>query len=85
VAEALPSPVREAVLAEQAGETRLLPLLSDEEAAVLGRLAPDEAVSVDDLTERCGRTVSELLALLLSLEIKGAVKAAPGNRYLRRL
>ncbi len=85
VAEALPSPFREAVLAERPGETRPLPLLSEEEAAVLGRLAPDEAVSIDELTERCGRTVSELLALLLSLEIKGAVKAAPGKRYLRSL
>jgi DNA processing protein len=85
VAEALPSPVREAVLAEKAGETRPLPFVSDEEAAVLGRLAPDEAVSVDELTERCGRTVPEMLALLLSLEIKGAVKAAPGQRYLRSL
>jgi len=85
VAEALPSPVREAVLAEKAGETRPLPFLSDEEAAVLGRLEPDEALSIDELTERCGRTVSELLVLLLSLEIKGAVKAAPGKRYLRSL
>jgi len=35
--------------------------------------------------ERSGRTVSELLALLLSLEIKGAVKAAPGKCYVRSL
>jgi DNA processing protein len=85
VAEALPSPVREAVLAEGPGRTRLLPLLSEEEAAVLDRLAPDEAVSIDALMERSGRTVSELLALLLSLEIKGAVKAAPGKCYVRSL
>jgi DNA processing protein len=84
VAAALPSPVREAVLAERPGETRPLPMLSDEEAAVLGRLRPDEAVTVDDLTERSDRPVSELLGLLMGLEIKGLVRVVPGQRYMRR-
>jgi DNA processing protein len=83
VAEELPSPLREALLATRKGETRPLPLLTEEEAAVLARLKPDEPVSVDALVEESGRTVSELLGTLLALEIKGVATQRPGKLYLR--
>jgi DNA processing protein len=84
-AEELPSPVREVVLARREGETRPLPLLTDEEAAVLALLKPDEAATVDELLESCGRPVPEILVSLLNLEIKGFVVPGPGRSYMRRL
>jgi DNA processing protein len=85
VAEELPSPLRESLLAQRAGETRPLPLMTEDEAAVFGLLKADEAMSVDDLTEASGRSVSELLVLLLNLELKGAVAATAGRHYQRRM
>jgi predicted Rossmann fold nucleotide-binding protein DprA/Smf involved in DNA uptake len=40
---------------------------------------------VDELLERTELSISELLTILLGLEIKGVVAAAPGKRYLRRM
>ena len=85
VAEELPSPLRESLLAERPGETRPLPLMTADEAAVFGLLKADEATPIDDLIEASGRSASELLVLLLDLELKGAVAATAGRRYLRRI
>ena len=85
VAEELPSPLRESLLAQRPGETQPLPLLTEEEAAVFALLKPDAPTSIDDLTEACGRSVSELLVVLLNLELKGAATATAGRQYLRRL
>jgi DNA processing protein len=85
VAEELPSPLRESLLAQRSGETRPLPLLTGDEAAVFGLLKADEATSIDDLIEASGRSASELLVLLLNLELKGAVTATAGRNYLRRM
>jgi DNA processing protein len=85
VAEELPSPLRESLLAQRPGGTRPLPLLTGEEAAVLALLAADAPTSIDDLTERSGRSVSELLVVLLNLELKGAAKATAGRHYLRSM
>jgi DNA processing protein len=40
---------------------------------------------VDELLERTDLSVSELLTVLLSLEIKGVAAQVPGKRFLRRL
>jgi len=85
VAEELPSPFREALLAQQPGETASLPLLSDAEAAVWGLLSPDVPAHVDQLLERTEFSISELLTILLELEIKGVAAEVPGKRYLRRM
>lgn len=85
VAEELPSPFREALLAQRPGETAPLPLLTDAEKAVWDRLSTDTPVDVDELRERTELSISELLAILLGLEIKGVVAAEPGKRYLRRM
>ncbi|MCX6564947.1 MAG: DNA-processing protein DprA [Candidatus Aminicenantes bacterium] len=85
VAEELPSPFREALLAQQPGETAPLPLLSDAEAAVWGLLSPDVPAHVDELLERTEFSISELLTILLELEIKGVAAEVSGKRYLRRM
>jgi len=99
VAEDLPSPLREALLAEnpgggrnaggpgsrEPGGTHPLPVMAADEAAVFGLLKVDEPTSIDDLIEASGRSASELLVLLLDLELKGAIAATAGRRYLRRM
>jgi DNA processing protein len=84
VAEELPSPLREKLLAMRDGETEVLPLLTDDEAAVWNRLKPDAAIPVDELLEGSSMSVSELLTVLLGLEIKGVVIQHPGKSYQRR-
>jgi DNA processing protein len=85
VADELGSPLRESLLAQRSGETRLLPLLTDQEAAVFKLLKADELVHIDELLERSAVSVSEMLALLLNLEIKGLVTQSPGKYYQRRM
>jgi DNA processing protein len=85
VAEELPSPLRENLLAKKAGETQPLPLLSDDEAVVYRLLKADELAHIDELLERCPYSISELLGLLLSLEIKGVIKQSPGKYFQRRM
>lgn len=85
VAEELPSPLREELLARRPEETALQTVLSAEETAVWNRLSPDTPVHVDELREKTELSISELLTILLGLEIKGLVAAIPGKCYVRRM
>jgi DNA processing protein len=85
IAEELPSPLREKLLAQKEGETQPLPLLNDEEAAVYKLMKTDELIHIDELLEQSSLSVSELLVLLLNLEIKGLITQSPGKCYQRRM
>jgi len=85
VAEEMPSPLRENLLAQREGETQPLPLLSDQETEIFKLLKTDELIHVDELLEKLPFSVSELLALLLNLEIKGLIAQSPGKYFQRRM
>jgi DNA processing protein len=86
VAEALPSPWRENILARgEAKEENSGASLSRDELRLLGELPVDAALPIDELAERTGLSVSSLLALLLGLELKGAVVQHPGKEFQRRM
>ncbi|MEN6561689.1 MAG: DNA-processing protein DprA [Acidobacteriota bacterium] len=86
VADALPSPWRENLLAQRdAKEENSAASLSPDERRLLDELPVDAALSIDELAERTGRSVSGLLALLLGLELKGAVIQHPGKEFQRRM
>jgi DNA processing protein len=86
VADALPSPWRENLLAQRdEKEENNEASLSREERRLLGELAVDEALPIDELAERTGLAVSGLLALLLGLELKGFVVQHPGKEFQRRM
>jgi len=85
VADELDSPLRETLLSQKEGDTRPLPLMTEGEAMVYQWLKPDELTHIDELVERGSLSASELLALLLSLEIKGLVRPSPGMNYQRRI
>jgi DNA processing protein len=58
------------------------PATSSADAELLDHLAFDQ-VSLDKLAERSGLTVSQLSAMLLTLELEGRVSALPGGFYQR--
>jgi DNA processing protein len=86
VADALPSPWRENLLAQgDAKEENSAASLSPDERWLLDELPVDAALPIDELAERTGLSVSSLLALLLGLELKGAVIQHPGKEFQRRM
>lgn len=86
VAEALPSPWGEILLAREGGkEENSAASLSRDERRLLDELAVDASTPVDELAERTGLAVPVLLALLLGLELKGAVVQRPGKEFQRRM
>jgi len=86
VADALPSPWREILLAQRdAKEENSAASLSPDEHRLLDELPVDAALPIDELAERTGRSVSGLLALLLGLELKGVVVQHPGKEFQRRM
>jgi DNA processing protein len=86
VAEGLPSPWRENLLARRdEKEHNERASLSRDERRLLDELPVDAALPIDELAERTGMGVSGLLALLLGLELKGAVVQYPGKEFQRRM
>ncbi len=86
VAEGLPSPWRENLLARrEAKEENSGASLSPDERRLLDELPVDAALPIDELAERTGLSVSALLASLLGLELKGSVVQRPGKEFQRRI
>ena len=85
VAGELPPPWREKFLAQKEEKMDNKPALSREERTLLDALAVDEVRHIDDLAEGSAFSVSELLVLLLGLELKGAVVQHPGKKFQRRI
>lgn len=72
---------------EELGSLRVAPASStaaqqSTEAVLLEQIGFDP-VSLDTLSTRCGLTVSQLSAMLLTLELEGHVSALPGGQYQR--
>ena len=62
---------------------RARPELTAAEASLLASFPASDAVTLDELVVRTGQGAPELSAVLLGLEMAGAVRQLPGNRYLR--
>lgn len=85
VAEELPSPVREKILSAEEGEPKKEIPLSLEEKKIWELLRPDSLIHVDDLAEKTEFSISNLLSILLQLELKGLIVQTPGKYFQRRL
>jgi len=57
--------------------------LSDPERLILELLAPSVESGIDQLSYKSKMPASQLATVLLSLELKGVVRAVPGKRYIR--
>jgi DNA processing protein len=85
VVEELPSPLRERFLSRRTEEKKKMPAMSPEEKRVFDRLSVETPVHIDELVEAADASVSEMLGLLLNLELKGLVRQAPGKFFQRSL
>jgi DNA processing protein len=86
VAEELPSPAKDQLLA-QAGEktAQALPSVNADEQKVLALLKTDELTPVDELVEQTEFSVSEILSLSLQLELKGYISQYSGKNFQRKI
>jgi DNA processing protein len=86
VAEELPSPWREKLLAQRVEKVdNNRDSLTEEEGRLMKELPVDAAVHVDDLAETTALPISGLLALLLGLELRGLVVQHPGKLFQRSM
>jgi DNA processing protein len=85
VVEEFPSPLKEKILSKEKKKRRELPSFSGEEKKIYDLLLPDTLTSVDELVERSNLAVSEILVVLLGLELKDLVAQRPGKFYQRKL
>jgi DNA processing protein len=85
IVEELPLPLRESILSKDRKKRKKLPSLNSEEREIYDKLEVDTLTSVDDLVERCRLSVSEVLSILLSLELKDLIIQRPGKFFQRKL
>lgn len=85
VVEELPFPIKEEIFSKEKKKKEVFPSLSREEKRIYDLLMPDSLTSVDEIVEGSELSVSEILAVLLSLELKGLVDQRPGKFYQRKL
>ncbi len=85
VIEELPLPLRESILSKEKEERKKTPSLNQEERKVYDLLGTDTLISVDELVELCHLSVSEILSILLSLELKDLIAQRPGKFFQRKL
>jgi DNA processing protein len=85
VVEEFQSPLKENILSKEKKKKAEPPPLNKEEKKIYDLLVSDEVTSVDALVERTHLSVSEILSVLLSLEIKDLVMQSPGKFYQRKL
>jgi DNA processing protein len=85
VVESLPSPFRETLLSQNERGPELKPALTPEEAKIFACLKIDSLTPIDELVDRTGFSVSELLARLLDWELRGWISQHPGKCFQRRI
>ena len=84
VVEELPSPLKEQILSNMKKKERKDISLSPEENKIFGLLKPDSLTHIDEILEQTNYSVAEVLAIMLSLELKEAVFQSPGKYFQRR-
>ena len=85
VVDELPAPWNEELRSPDREERKRLPSLSAQENKLYSLLRPDGLKHVDELVAETQLSVSEVLALLLNLELKGLVSQRSGHNYQRKL
>jgi DNA processing protein len=85
VAAELPEYVKARLVRPEEDLRPSLPVLSPDEAKVWDLLTPDALTTVDGLVDATDYSVSEILSILLGLELKGVILQRPGKKFLRRI
>ncbi len=85
VVEGLPLYVKEKVLVCKPEKTAKDLRLNSQEKKIYDLLKPDSMIHVDEIVERSGLSVSEVLSELLKLELNGMIDQNPGKYFQRKL
>lgn len=85
VAEELPPPLKEKLFSQIEEEKKTLPSMEPREKKVFDCLRQDSLIYIDELVEETGFSISELLAILLNLELKGLIVQSPGKYFQRKM
>ena len=59
------------------------PSLTSDEEQLLKLFPSSDPLPLEILAERSGRNPGELAVLLIGLELSGAIRQLPGNRYMK--
>lgn len=84
VAEEFPPPLRERILSQKEKVKEVLPSMTPQERELFDLLKPDSLIHIDELVEKSDISVSEVLSVLLNLELKGLLFQRPGKYFQRR-
>lgn len=85
VAEELPSPIKEKLLSTKEEEKEKSVSMTLQERKIFDLIKADSLIHIDELVERSEFSVSEILSILLNLELKGLVFQRPGKYFQRKL
>ncbi|MBI3949549.1 MAG: DNA-protecting protein DprA [Acidobacteria bacterium] len=89
VVEELPYEIKRKILVNEtepdATATQPTLVLSENETKVVGLLSTDAPVHIDELLIGSGLASSELMRVLLDLEIKDVIKQLPGKNFVKKL
>lgn len=84
VAEELPSPLKERLFSQKEEEKKKVPSMDPQERRVFELLKTDSLIHIDELVECSDLSVSEILSVLLKLELKGLIFQRPGKYFQRK-
>jgi len=84
VVEEIPPQIRESLVIKTVKEKEENFELSLKEKDIIKYLSQDTLTHVDDIVRKTGLSVSEILSVLLKLELKGIVTQRPGKLFQRR-
>ena len=84
VVEELPLPIKEELLSQKE-KKKSRPSLKSEEKEIFELLKEDSLTHIDQLVEQSEFSVSEVLSILLNLELKDYISQHPGKYFLRRM
>jgi len=84
IIEELPSYVRESIALEPKAKEQEKVKLSPREEDIIRHLTADDLTHIDIIIKKTGLSVSEVLSVLLQLELKGIVTQSPGKYFQRK-
>lgn len=85
VVEELPLSLKEKILSEMPAKKEKAPSMTSQEKKIFELLSSDTLTHIDELVERSDFSVSEVLSILLHLELKGLISQSPGKFFQRKL
>jgi len=85
IAEELPTPLKEKVLSKKGQSEERVHQMSSQEKKVIDILKLDSLTHIDELVTKSDFSVSELLSILLNLELRGLISQSPGKYFQRKL